>query len=167
MWTRRRVAPVVFWSDCRSQQSHATKPGPPEAGPDPGLGVKPRLCGVLSKCRPPNETEPSVSSISLRSCHGGPSPATQVCKQNQALCKSKRQGSVPRINSVTPCVPESENGETAQCSSHRRTGGVCVCVRLCACVCVCVCPLKQTGRMWLTLLRKLADSTNTHCNSLL
>lgn len=65
-------------------------------------GCEPCLCGSLSRCRP-NTTEPSVSSISLRNCRGGPPSATQVCKQNTVLCKNMQSGTVSKANSRLKC----------------------------------------------------------------
>lgn len=87
----------LFWCDCWSSQSHATKFVQTEAGPCLGLGVN-TVSGSLSRCHPPNMTELSVSSIDLRNCRGGPSLATQVCKQNQVLLKNKLQGKQWRVN---------------------------------------------------------------------
>lgn len=56
--------------------------------------------GLPLRCRRPSVTEPSVSSISLRSYRGGPPSATQVCKQtSSARASSLIQAAVQTVNS--------------------------------------------------------------------
>lgn len=79
LWRTRqqRVCPdclQCFFNLVSFLYSHAPKFGQIEA-------CESHLRALLSRCAPQNMTEPSVSSISLRNCHGGLSTATQVCKQ--------------------------------------------------------------------------------------
>lgn len=77
------------------------------------------LRGSSSRCRPRSATELSFSSICLRNCRGGLSPATQVCKQKRVFTQRQPQCSCWDQIQVVPAFLEG----VIPPPSRRRFGG--------------------------------------------